>query len=348
MASMKQREKLIKARQERLARDAKKQGITPEQLLKKKRDTYLNVVGGAALGALPFGAILRGATSLFKGIGGAAKVSTVGKTVAKGAKKVADTTKKLKTSKTPTKDVKKTSIPKVKVKSMKGSGASGASKEVMKKTPTKTTKTTKVLKTQKDFDKVFGKQKPTIGKASKKDIKETQKILLRGNKKPKKQTKKTDTKKKVSGSTLPKVIGAAGAASVLTSLISKKDGSAQAMPKSRPSSIKPKTKKDFGMGRMDDFGQGRRKGSPEGGTAPIKPKKKTPSKPTPKMEDMPKKKSKNITAGGNVGFGPKGNIFPSNSTERKKLMDKYGGTGSAAAKAAAQGKQGSLKKVGRT
>ena len=305
---MKQREKLIKARQERLARDAKKQGITPEQLLKKKTDTYLNVIGGAALGALPFGAILKGATSLFKGIGGAAKVSTVGKTVAKGAKKVSDATKKLKTSKTPTKDVTKTSTPKVRVKSMKGSGASGASKEVMKKTPTKTTKKT-----------------------------------------PTRTTKKIDTKKKVSGSTLPKVIGAAGAASVLTSqLMKKKDGSAQAMPKSRPSSIKPKTKKDFGMGRMDDFGQGRKKGSPEGGTAPIKPKKKTPSKPAPKMEDMPKKKSKNITAGGNVGFGPKGNIFPTNAAERKKLMDKYGGTGSAAAKAAAQGKQGSLKKVGRT
>ena len=125
-----QREKLIKARQERLARDAKKQGITPEQLLKKKRDTYLNVVGGAALGALPFGAILRGATSLFKGIGGAAKVSTVGKTVAKGAKKVSDATKKLNTSKTPTKDIKKTSTPNVKVKSMKGSGASEASRKL--------------------------------------------------------------------------------------------------------------------------------------------------------------------------------------------------------------------------
>jgi len=302
--TLEQRKKLIKARQERLARDAKKQGITPEQLLKKKRDTYLNVVGGAALGALPFGAILRGATSLFKGIGGAAKVSTVGKTVAKGAKKVSDATKKLKTSKTPTKDIKKTSTPNVKVKSMKGSGASEASKEVMKKFPK--TKT------------------------------------------PTRTTKKIDTKKKVSGSSLPKVIGAAGAASVLTSLVSKKDGKAVAQPKSRPSSIKPKTKKDFGMGRMDDFGQGRRKGSPEGGTAPIKPEKKTPPKSSPKMEDMPTKKSKNITAGGNVGFGPKGNIFPTSSEQRKKLMDKYGGTGSAAAKAAAQGKQGSLKRVGRT
>lgn len=305
--TLEQRKKLIKARQERLARDAKKQGLTPEQLLKKKRDTYLGVVGGAALGALPFGAIARGATALFKGMGGAAKSSRVAKVGAENIKKISNAAKNLQksktstktTAKTPTKDVTKTSIPKVRVKSMKGSGASGASKKVMKKTPTRT-------------------------------------------------AKKTDTKKKISGSTIPKVIGGAGAAGILTSLLSKKDGKAVAMPKGRPNSIKPKTKKDFGMGRMDDFGQGRRKGSPEGGTAPIKPKKESAPKPTPKMQDMPKKKSKNITAGGNVGFGPKGNIFPSNAEERKKLMNKYGGTGSAAAKAAAQGKQGSLKKVGRT
>lgn len=317
MATLKeQREKIIKARQERLARDAKKQGITPEQLLKKRRDTYLTVAS-PLIGLLPFGAIARGATALFKGIGGAAKVSKVGKTVAKGAKKVADTTKKLKTSKTPAKDVTKTSIPKVRVKSMKGSGASAASKEVMKKFPTTKTKTPTRTTTQ--------------------------------TKTPTRTAKKTDTKKKISGSTIPKVIGGAGAAGIITSLLSKKDGKAVAMPKGRPKSIKPKTKKDFGMGRMDDFGQGRRKGSPEGGTAPIQPKKKDePKKTAPKMQDMPKKKSKNITAGGNVGFGPKGNIFPSNAEERKKLMNKYGGTGSAAAKAAAQGKQGSLKKVGRT
>ena len=56
------------------------------------------------------------------------------------------------------------------------------------------------------------------------------------------------------------------------------------------------------------------------------------------------KQAKRITAGPNVGFGPKGNIFPSNATERRELMAKYGGTGSAAAKAAAAGKQGNLKK----
>lgn len=309
-----QRAKIIKARQERLARDAKKQGITPEALLKKKRDTYLGVVGGAASLALPFGAIARGATALFKGIGGAAKVSKVGKTVVKGAKKVSDTAKKLKTSKTPT---------------------------------------TKTLKTQKDFDKALGKQN-TIGKASKKDIKETQKKMLSGNKKTTKQVKKvdkkktikkTDTKKKVSGSVIPKVIGAGGAAALLTTLISKKDGSAQAKGNRDMKGGRRDPKKTFGMGMVDDFSKSkvRRKDNMEGGTAPIADKKKS----APKTKDIPKKKFKAITAGSNVGFGPKGNMFPKDAEDRKKLMNKYGGTGSAAAKAAAQGKQGSMKGVGR-
>ena len=51
-----------------------------------------------------------------------------------------------------------------------------------------------------------------------------------------------------------------------------------------------------------------------------------------------------ITAGPNVGFGPKGNQFPKDAADRRRLMAMYGGTGSAAAKAAAQGKQGNLKK----
>ena len=57
-----------------------------------------------------------------------------------------------------------------------------------------------------------------------------------------------------------------------------------------------------------------------------------------------KPKRTNITAGPNTGFGPKGNIFPKNAEDRKRLMDLYGGTGSRAAKAAAAGTQGTLKK----
>ena len=80
------------------------------------------------------------------------------------------------------------------------------------------------------------------------------------------------------------------------------------------------------------------------------------SKPTPpsKSKVMPKSSgpstrgsakrgaSKTISAGSNTGFGPKGNIFPGSSEERAAYMKMYGGTGSAAAKAAAAGKQGNM------
>tara|TARA_R100000005_G_C4967091_1_gene181476 strand:- start:883 stop:1131 length:249 start_codon:yes stop_codon:yes gene_type:complete len=68
-----------------------------------------------------------------------------------------------------------------------------------------------------------------------------------------------------------------------------------------------------------------------------------PKAKTPNTKKMPPK-GRPITAGPNVGFGPKGNIFPKDAADRRRLMAKYGGTGSAAARAAAQGKQGNLKK----
>ena len=294
--TMEQREKLIKARAARLARDAKKQGITPEQLLKKKRDTYLGVVGGAASLALPFGALLKGATALFKGIGGAAKASKVAKVGAENIKKISTAAKNMKKSKTPT---------------------------------TKTLKTT--TKTPKKVEKKTPK-------------KQKQENVLAKRKEKQKTIKKTDTKKKVSGSVIPKVIGAGGAAALLTTLVSKKDGSAKAKGNRDMKGGRRDPKKTFGMGMVDDFSKSKVKG----GTAPIKPKKKKSDVSQGSTMAKTPKKAKPITAGGNVGFGPKGNIFPSNSEERKKLMNKYGGTGSAAAKAAAQGKQGSLKKVSRT
>jgi hypothetical protein len=52
--------------------------------------------------------------------------------------------------------------------------------------------------------------------------------------------------------------------------------------------------------------------------------------------------TKRITAGPNTGFGPNGNIFPGSSEERAAYMKMYGGTGSAAGKAAMAGKQGNM------
>jgi hypothetical protein len=76
-----------------------------------------------------------------------------------------------------------------------------------------------------------------------------------------------------------------------------------------------------------------------------KPKMKPDSaKPKGKQNIVksPPIKRTNITAGGNVGFGPKGNIFASSEKRRKELMEKYGGTGSAAARAAMKGTQGNM------
>jgi len=91
MTPKERREKMIKDRANRLAKDAAKQGITPAELMKKKKDTYVNVVGGAALGALPVGAVLRGAGALFKGLSGGSKAAQAGKalnTASKTAKKI--------------------------------------------------------------------------------------------------------------------------------------------------------------------------------------------------------------------------------------------------------------------
>ena len=68
-----------------------------------------------------------------------------------------------------------------------------------------------------------------------------------------------------------------------------------------------------------------------------KPKKK----PMPKPGDRASNRT-SFSAGKDVGFGPKGNIFPSNAAERAALMKMYGGTGSRAAKAAKAGTQGDL------
>ena len=85
-----------------------------------------------------------------------------------------------------------------------------------------------------------------------------------------------------------------------------------------------------------------------------KSKPTPPSKPKVEPKAMPKSSgpstrgsskqgaTKLISAGPNTGFGPKGNIFPGSSEERAAYMKMYGGTGSAAAKAAEAGKQGNM------
>ena len=73
----------------------------------------------------------------------------------------------------------------------------------------------------------------------------------------------------------------------------------------------------------------------------VTPQKDAPVKKKPETEKA--EPSKVISAGPNTGFGPKGNIFPGSAAERAGYMKMYGGTGSAAASAAAAGKQGDMK-----
>ena len=103
--------------------------------------------------------------------------------------------------------------------------------------------------------------------------------------------------------------------------------SSTSLPKSKPS--KPTKRVDLGT---------------------VKARKATPQKDAPAKSSGPSTRGSNkrgatkvISAGSGTGFGPKGNIFPGSAAERAAYMKMYGGTGSAAAKAAAAGKQGDLK-----
>ena len=101
------------------------------------------------------------------------------------------------------------------------------------------------------------------------------------------------------------------------------------LPKSKPKRT-PDTKKISPKGRPKRIDLGTVKG-----------RTVTPQKETKKTEP-----TKVITAGGNTGFGEKGNRFPGGAEERRVYMKYYGGTGSKAARAAKEGKQGKLKELG--
>jgi len=87
-----------------------------------------------------------------------------------------------------------------------------------------------------------------------------------------------------------------------------------------------------------------RKGAAASKRMPASSKRTAPNTASEAGRKGTPKRTTKITAGPGVGFGPKGNQFPKDAADRRRLMAMYGGTGSAAAKAAAQGKQGNLKK----
>ena len=264
-----QRADIIKRRAEREKADAKKQGISVEDLRQKRRDTFSTVL--SPLTVLPFGRALslagKGTSRLKKLLSGAKKTKP-------SATKLSKTTKTTKTSVPPTKTAKTTKTSKT------------------TQTKTKTRSKTKVAPTttkpvQGPFPKVY---KRPIG--------------------PKPKTS-TRVKNFVRKNKVPIAAGAATLGTTTALLKPKKTDS-------KPKVIKPKVEK------------------PKMRPDSIKPKG------TQNIVKSPPIKRTNITAGGNVGFGPKGNIFASSEKRRKELMEKYGGTGSAAARAAMKGTQGNM------
>lgn len=131
---------------------------------------------------------------------------------------------------------------------------------------------------------------------------------------------------------LAKAAGASTAALAVTKIlqdaIDKRNAMANMpLPKPKPAKpAKPKRAKPGGTGK----GQDPKKAPPRAGSGPAT------------RGSAKRGATKRVTAGKNVGFGPKGNIFPSSPAERAALMKMYGGTGSAAARAAKAGKQGNL------
>ena len=125
--------------------------------------------------------------------------------------------------------------------------------------------------------------------------------------------------------------GAATAATILAMLQAQKKKASGDMPKTLPKSKPAKPAKP-------------KKASPGGTNKGADPKKAMPKAGSgPATRGSAKRgATKIITASKNTGFGPKGNIFPGNAEERKALMKMYGGTGSAAGKAAIAGKQGNI------
>ncbi len=100
-------------------------------------------------------------------------------------------------------------------------------------------------------------------------------------------------------------------------------------------------------------GPGRPKATPSKSTkrvdlGTVTGRKVTPEAPK-EREPVARKepvKPKVLDSGKNTGFGLKGNTFVGGPEERAVMMKYYGGTGSAAAKAAQEGKQGKLKELG--
>ena len=192
---------------------------------------------------------------------------------------------------------------------------------------TKLNQVKKLQKTTKNQPKAQTQTKPTSQTKPKTQQKKTQQ-----NKKPKDQKKPGNIITRNPGKTITALttIGALGLGQLtgpekIDKMPKKKD--VKVSDNKKTSETKPLAPKQDALKKLKDI--------------KVKDIKTKPLQQKKKVDDKPKRT--NITAGGNVGFGLKGNIFASNEDDRKRLMAKFGGTGSAAARAAMKGTQGNIK-----
>ena len=316
----------------RQARIRKDKGVTVAQRNTQKEDTIerariVTNLGLAVGSALPLGAVIRNGILIYRGLTGAKAMSALKK--ATEAKKLLTTGKKVNTPKTTPNSVKAPRKPiKAERKPIKAERKPLKPKSVIKAKPLK--KSTPSLTAAQKLA-IAGGVAATAGATK----------LSNTNAKP---TDTETTKRKATGMADRKTSKSKTAKRKPTGMGDRKT--------SKPT-VEASKRKATGMGdrkARKPVEKKRTTRTDKEIAAKMLTRKETEERPSPrsfspdKAKEGAATKRTSISASKNTGFGPKGNIFPSNAADRKRLMAKFGGTGSAAAKAAARGTQGNLKK----
>ena len=303
--------------------DKKVQGMSSSQLQSYKKQqisagkTQLAILAELAALGLTGGLIGVGGKLVYRGLKGARAMAA--------ARKAIDTAKKAAKSR---KDYKPATATKPKTQTKPATTAKKPKeqpkltqqpKRMPKKKPGTAVATRPASKPQTTTQRKPMKQADVTASTTRTPKKVT------GPAKPAPKPKKTLTKKQKAAIAAAVITGGAAVTKIATT---KKPAEAVTKTKTKKRPVRPK---------------------PDQSIRPKKTKPVVGTGETGPDKSMPKagKRASNrtsISAGPNTGFGPKGNIFPSNAKERRELMAKFGGTGSRAAKAAMAGTQGNLKK----
>jgi|9_EtaG_2_1085328.scaffolds.fasta_scaffold04944_4 hypothetical protein len=367
-----------KAREAAQAKIRKDKGVTQAQREKQKAQTVQSskeTLAGVLLFAIPGGGIIRVATT-----GGKLSAAAAKKIAQLGAKRVAKPTAQQASKAKPLSEVKMPTRTRVRAdrKPVKAERKPLKGEPKIKSRPGITAKKDKpgiTAKKDRPGTSLVPVRKPaskTVQKKPKSEVKKpgTSLVPVRTIKDKPKQMKTvrgTDTTRKPAQLAKPAakkkpknpflgplvVAGALGGADLARRALTGEKGQPKAgavtPPKSKPKkkSVTPpaRSPKRGKSGDMSDRQKQRQvpKVTKKPKSTTKRDKDGLKKRTTPPLGAASDKRT-NITAGKGVGFGPKGNQFPKDAADRKRLMDLYGGTGSAAAKAAARGTQGSLKR----